>query len=489
MAFGSVVDQNTGQPTHLTHTPQDPNQFTQYATTNAGLSGLQYGMKNDAVAQLQRQLNKLGYNTGGVDGIFGNGTLSAVRDFQRSRGLSDDGVVGKNTLDALSSGAPILKPTPPAQSNSGGSGGGNLAAAFNSPSQAPAAAPAAAPAPAAPAAPASPVQDTITQLLQSILNGNNLPQSIQDQLKQFSQEQANQQITQQQSAQQQLIDEANNQLQSANQHIDANLADQQNQLNNRAFQDYLTARQQMADRGLAGSGLASDQDTRLMLNKQQQMEQLFNQANAQKGNAQDQATNAIQRAQDAISQLNPQATADKLYQSMYQNAMSDLQKNQTTYADLLKTLMPYGYTTADAQAALQNKMYADLGFMPDPNHPGQFLPTLDATKTADQAQHWANQDSLANAKLDLSQQQFQEKSQHDQAMMQYYQDNIQNASNKNQAQALLDELSHVSALQNTTYNSTGKLDPSLQHQQQDIMAAIASLYGNNTLTQGSTSGK
>ena len=49
----------------------------------------------------QDDLNTLGYNTGGLDGIFGTRTDEAVRNFQRSRGLSVDGIVGCNTWRSL----------------------------------------------------------------------------------------------------------------------------------------------------------------------------------------------------------------------------------------------------------------------------------------------------------------------------------------------------------------------------------------------------
>jgi len=42
-----------------------------------------------------------GYNTNGVDGIYGSGTTNAVRNFQRNNGLSADGVFGKNTASKL----------------------------------------------------------------------------------------------------------------------------------------------------------------------------------------------------------------------------------------------------------------------------------------------------------------------------------------------------------------------------------------------------
>jgi len=53
---------------------------------------------------LQRRLNELGFNCGAVDGSFGSKTLSAVRAFQKSRGLAVDGVVGPKTRAALNAG-------------------------------------------------------------------------------------------------------------------------------------------------------------------------------------------------------------------------------------------------------------------------------------------------------------------------------------------------------------------------------------------------
>lgn len=53
------------------------------------------------VKQIQRQLKKLGYYEGAIDGIFGPGTESAVKAFQREEGLAVDGIVGPNTWAAL----------------------------------------------------------------------------------------------------------------------------------------------------------------------------------------------------------------------------------------------------------------------------------------------------------------------------------------------------------------------------------------------------
>lgn len=49
----------------------------------------------------QDGLNTLGFRTGGLDGIFGSQTRNAVINYQRSRGLSADGIVGCNTWRSI----------------------------------------------------------------------------------------------------------------------------------------------------------------------------------------------------------------------------------------------------------------------------------------------------------------------------------------------------------------------------------------------------
>ncbi|MCL4499662.1 MAG: peptidoglycan-binding protein [Chloroflexi bacterium] len=58
--------------------------------------------RGDDVKRLQMWLNKLGFNTGRADGIFGQTTESAVREFQRNIGLVADGIVGDSTIAAFS---------------------------------------------------------------------------------------------------------------------------------------------------------------------------------------------------------------------------------------------------------------------------------------------------------------------------------------------------------------------------------------------------
>lgn len=58
------------------------------------------GSRNNFVFLLQFLLNQNGYNVS-VDGIFGNRTQNAVRDFQQRNGLAVDGIVGQNTWRTL----------------------------------------------------------------------------------------------------------------------------------------------------------------------------------------------------------------------------------------------------------------------------------------------------------------------------------------------------------------------------------------------------
>lgn len=46
---------------------------------------LKYGSRGEEVRQIQTKLKRWGYYKGNVDGIFGSGTLEAVKWFQRKR--------------------------------------------------------------------------------------------------------------------------------------------------------------------------------------------------------------------------------------------------------------------------------------------------------------------------------------------------------------------------------------------------------------------
>lgn len=60
--------------------------------------------KGDTAANIkavQTRLKDLGYYTSTVDGIWGPKTLTAVKNFQKSKGLTADGIIGAKTEKAL----------------------------------------------------------------------------------------------------------------------------------------------------------------------------------------------------------------------------------------------------------------------------------------------------------------------------------------------------------------------------------------------------
>lgn len=84
-------------------TGSGPNSRTNLKNIHSGERSFQKDLSttHSQIALMQRALSSLGYDTQGTDGIFGNNTESAVKSFQRSRGLTVDGYFGKNSLLAL----------------------------------------------------------------------------------------------------------------------------------------------------------------------------------------------------------------------------------------------------------------------------------------------------------------------------------------------------------------------------------------------------
>ena len=72
----------------------------------SGFTGLKadavtIGSQGNTVKEIQKALKYNGYYNGEVDGIFGENTRTAVKNFQRDSGLTADGVVGSRTMRAL----------------------------------------------------------------------------------------------------------------------------------------------------------------------------------------------------------------------------------------------------------------------------------------------------------------------------------------------------------------------------------------------------
>ena len=75
--------------------------FGKPACLTGGFPTLKRGSLSNYVLIAQDDLNTLGFRTGGLDGIFGAATQNAVKNYQNSRGLVADGIVGCNTWRSL----------------------------------------------------------------------------------------------------------------------------------------------------------------------------------------------------------------------------------------------------------------------------------------------------------------------------------------------------------------------------------------------------
>ena len=62
---------------------------------------LKQGATGGEVKEVQRRLKQWGYYNGAVDGIYGKGTVEAVKKFQKKNGLTADGIAGIETYRAL----------------------------------------------------------------------------------------------------------------------------------------------------------------------------------------------------------------------------------------------------------------------------------------------------------------------------------------------------------------------------------------------------
>lgn len=99
--YSNWVHLDTKESTYLYN--EVTNSTATFSKVNIPYNGilLKNGTKSVEVAIVQFKLKTAGYNIGNIDGIYGSKTLSAVKSFQKKNGLAVDGIVGKNTWNAL----------------------------------------------------------------------------------------------------------------------------------------------------------------------------------------------------------------------------------------------------------------------------------------------------------------------------------------------------------------------------------------------------
>lgn len=67
----------------------------------ASAASYKRGSTGTVVTQIQQRLSDWGYYTGSIDGIYGSRTEEAVKKFQKTNGLTVDGIAGPATLAAI----------------------------------------------------------------------------------------------------------------------------------------------------------------------------------------------------------------------------------------------------------------------------------------------------------------------------------------------------------------------------------------------------
>ncbi len=89
-------------PAQTTSTQTTPTQTTPTGTSSVPTDAtLKAGVTGAAVTALQQALTTIGYAPGKADGTYGPGTTLAVSAFQKSNGLTADGVAGPTTIAAI----------------------------------------------------------------------------------------------------------------------------------------------------------------------------------------------------------------------------------------------------------------------------------------------------------------------------------------------------------------------------------------------------
>lgn len=159
---------------------------------------------------------------------------------------------------------------------------------------------------------------------------------------------------QKRQALQDLINSLKNQQQSALMGITNSLQDAQQALEDKTFQQWLAARQAMANRGLAGSGIASDQDTRLLLAKQRDLAGLFRDAARQRFDVESQIGQALEQAYRSLAGISDEEIASNIFQSLYERGRSELMDQARLYSEMFGKLLPYSLPTVKDQLDFLN---------------------------------------------------------------------------------------------------------------------------------------
>lgn len=87
-----------GYPAHLHSNGVCP--YSSSASTSTAKKASKY-YKTSTVRKVQQKLNRLGYNCGIADGIYGTKTKNAIKKFQMKKGMTINGKITKALLKKL----------------------------------------------------------------------------------------------------------------------------------------------------------------------------------------------------------------------------------------------------------------------------------------------------------------------------------------------------------------------------------------------------
>jgi len=314
---------------------------------------------------------------------------------------------------------------------------------------------------------------------QALMMGMNNPNSEYFQmLQEQAMRQAQEIARQRQMALQELIDNLKAQQESGMMSIQSNLKDAQQNVEDKAFQAWLAARQQMANRGLAGSGIASDQDTRLLLQKQRDLAGIFRDAARQQFELENRIGSQLENAYRQLADINPDQIGADLFFKLYQEGRQGLMDQAKLYSQMLSELLPYDMATMkdllDYQLGSQRNNLSAMelalkaiegnrnfslelsratGYLYGADGKpvlinGRMVPLLDREKLEEairhnkateelagkrlvaQMQKWANDAALASRRLELSEAEFYHKMDMDQAEIDMAKDKLKHEKDK-----------------------------------------------------------
>jgi len=185
--------------------------------------------------------------------------------------------------------------------------------------------------------------DETSQFLQMFMEMAN--QQNQNQMPKWMEEWAKMQAEAQANAErgnvQQLIDSLNSDQRFELENIQNNLSQGKQAVEDRTFQNWLQSRQDIANRGLGGSGIASDQDTRLMLAQGRDLNNLFSQANTQLGEIGRRYGSKLSQAYDNLSKINPALMQSSLMQNLFKENSANMTERMKMISDLIGDFLPY----------------------------------------------------------------------------------------------------------------------------------------------------